>query len=128
MSVQVLEVIRYVVNGVLATGVHYGVLTLNMEGLGFQSAGLANAIAALFGISASFLGSRYFVFQRTSGRVHQQAFRFGLLYGTMAGLHGLCLWLWTDQHGLDYRAGFIVVTALQVVVSYVGNKFLVFKA
>jgi putative flippase GtrA len=128
MSARAHEVVRYVLNGVLATAVHYGVLMLNIEVFGFRSAGMANAVAALFGISASFLGSRYFVFQHTVGSFHRQALGFGLLYGATAALHGLCLWLWTDRHGLDYRAGFVIVTAMQMALSYVGNKFLIFKS
>ena len=51
------EVQRYIVNGVVATAVHYGVLTFNISVLGFASAGFANFVAALFGIATSFLGS-----------------------------------------------------------------------
>jgi hypothetical protein len=29
--------------------------------------------------------------------------------------------------GLNYQAGFLVATALQVSLSYLGNKFLVFR-
>lgn len=121
------EVLRYVVNGLVATAVHYAVLTLNLEVLGFSSAGMANFVAALFGITASFLGSRYYVFRSTEDPILVQLLKFGSLYGAIAVLHGLVLWLWTDQIGLDYRVGFVIATGLQVSVSYFGNKYLVFK-
>jgi putative flippase GtrA len=123
------ELIRFIVNGLVATAVHYGVLTLNLKVLGFESAGLANLCAAVAGITASFLGNRFYVF---SGSVQQpwlpQALKFSGLYGAIAVLHGAVLWLWTDRFGLDYRIGFLVATVLQVSLSYVGNKLLVFKS
>lgn len=121
------EGLRYGINGLTATAVHYGVLSFNLNTLGFASAGWANFVAALFGISASFLGSRYFVFARTTESILCQMMRFGGLYGALAIAHGLLLLVWTDFVNWDYRSGFLVATALQVAVSYLGNKFLVFK-
>jgi len=118
---------RYVVNGLLATAVHFGVLTFNLQVLQMQYAGLANLIAAGFGITTSFIGSRYFVFEGRGRPLLQQAARFGLLYAAIALLHGAVLFGWTDVLGLDYRAGFLVATALQVLLSFWGNKHLVFK-
>ncbi len=89
------EFLRYIVNGLVATAVHYGVLTLNLEVFAMQSAGLANVVAALFGITSSFLGSRYFVFRGHDGALFHQARSFALLYGSIAGLHGLVLLAWT---------------------------------
>ncbi|MEQ1520854.1 MAG: GtrA family protein [Aestuariivirga sp.] len=122
------EIARYAINGVVATAVHYGVLTTNLNVLEFKSAGLASFVAAFFGIATSFLGSRYFVFQGTAERIFNQAVKFSGLYGAAAVLHGLFLWTWTDWNGLDYRAGFLIATAIQVSLSYLGNKLMVFKA
>jgi putative flippase GtrA len=120
------QVARYVVNGLAATAVHYGVLSFCLELLKLPSAGLANLVAAAFGISASFLGSRYFVFRRPDEPIGQQAARFGTLYAAIACLHALVLALWTDYLGFDYRWGFLMATVLQAVLSYWGNKRLVF--
>jgi putative flippase GtrA len=127
MTFQAAEVIRYVINGLFATAVHYGVLRFNIEVLGFPSAGLANAVAAVFGIATSFLGSRYFVFARTEDSLCVQAARFAGLYGAIALLHGLILLVWTDWLGQDYTTGFLLATVLQVALSYLGNKIFVFK-
>lgn len=127
MRSQAAEIMRYVINGLVATVVHYGVLTANLSLLEFKSAGLANFVAAIFGITVSFLGSRYFVFYRTAENLLRQAVKFSGLYGAIAILHGLLLWVWTDWNGFDYRIGFLLITAIQVSVSYLGNKFLVFK-
>lgn len=123
------ELVRFIVNGLIATAVHYGVLTLNLKVFGFGSAGLANLCAAVAGISASFLGNRFYVFARSARQPWlPQALKFSGLYGAIAVLHGAVLWLWTDQLGFDYRIGFLIATVLQVSLSYVGNKLLVFKS
>ncbi|HHW4681225.1 MAG TPA: GtrA family protein, partial [Xylella taiwanensis] len=57
------QVLRYLLNGLFATAVHYTILRFNMEVLDLHLAGLANGIAAVFGITVSFIGNRYFVFR-----------------------------------------------------------------
>jgi putative flippase GtrA len=120
------EAFRYAVNGGAATVLHYSVLRICLEWFHFPSAGLANFVGALFGISASFAGNRMFVFRRRSKPVLHQATRFILLYGSVACLHALLLFVWTDLWGLDYTIGFVIAIAVQVSASYSGNKYLVF--
>jgi len=127
VKIQTSELTRYVMNGLFATAVHYGVLSFNLNMLAFPSAGAANMVAAIFGITASFIGSRYFVFKKIEDAILKQALKFSSLYGVIAVLHGLVLFLWTDLMGLDYRAGFLIATAMQVSISYWGNKRLVFN-
>lgn len=127
MSRPAFEILRYGVNGILATVVHYAVLTFNLQVLSMPSAGLANMVAAVFGISTSFLGSRYFVFRHTKEGILTQAAKFGGLYGVFALVHGIVLFLWSDWTGYDYRQGFLLATAVQIAGSYLGNKFLIFK-
>lgn len=127
MKAHAREIIRYGINGLAATAVHYLVLTLNLKVFEFPSAGLANLIASLFGITASFLGSRYFVFPGSVDNIFTQAAKFSALYGAIAILHGLVLLIWTDWMGNDYKVGFLLATSLQVVGSYFGNKLLVFR-
>lgn len=121
------ELCRFFINGLLATAVHYGVLTLNLQYLEMRSAGLANLLAAVFGITSSFIGNRYFVFRKHEGGLLSQAKSFLLLYAAIACLHGAVLFGWTDVGGLDYRLGFLVATCLQVILSYWGNRRLVFN-
>lgn len=128
MKRDALELLRYGINGMVATVVHFAVLSLNLNVLGFQSAAAANVLAAVFGIAASFMGSRYFVFPQTGETIITQAIKFSGLYGFIALLHGLTLLVWTDWYGLDYRLGFLIATVVQISLSYFGNKFLVFKA
>ena len=119
---------RFLINGIAAAAVHYAVLTLCLGPLGVNSAGISNFIAALFGISASFVGNRYFVFNARNERFLHQLARFWLLYAGLALLHGAVLLLWTDWAGLDYRIGFLVGAALQTVCTYFGAKQWVFTA
>jgi putative flippase GtrA len=91
------------------------------------SAGLANLGAAGIGITVSFLGSRYYVFRKREESIFSQAAKFATLYVSIACLHGFVLFAWTDLGRLDYRAGFLLATALQVLLSYWGNKLLVFN-
>ena len=127
MKQHALQMMRFGINGVVATVVHFLVLVFNLKVLALPSAGLANGIAALFGVSASFIGSRYFVFPATGESILVQAIRFSGLYAAIAILHGLILLVWTDWFGLDYRIGFLVATGIQVSLSYLGNKTLVFQ-
>lgn len=119
--------VRYLINGLVATAIHFLVLTINLKLLGWSSAGLSNFVASIFGICASFVGSRYFVFQYSSEALSAQIYRFILLYLAIALLHGALLYIWVDVYSLNYILGFGVATAMQVLFSYIGNKFMVFK-
>ena len=121
------EPVRYIINGIIATLVNYLVLNFNMLVLDMKSAGVANFIGAIFGISASFIGSRYFVYRNHTNSVQSQVLRFLLLYGFIAALAGLVMYVWSDLYGFNYQVGFIVATFIQMLFSYFGNKVLVFK-
>ena len=119
--------VRYLINGLAATAVHFVVLTFNLTVLGWGSAGIANLVAAVFGIAASFLGSRYFVFQGSAESLFKQVYRFIFLYAAIALLHGALMYVWADHYHLNYIAGFVLATGMQVLCSYWGNKRMVFK-
>ncbi|MES2976213.1 MAG: GtrA family protein [Pseudomonadota bacterium] len=120
------EVLRYVVNGIAATAVHYMVLYTCLELLGMKSAGLANVIASSAGISASFAGNRYFVFPGQRTAFFTQATKFAGLYISIALVNGAILLVWTDVFGLNYSIGFLIGVAVQVLVGYVGARKHVF--
>ncbi len=119
--------IRYIVNGLVATAIHFLVLTIILELLNWSSAGFANLVAAIFGISASFIGSRYYVFNGSLEPLVKQLYRFLLLYVAIAILHGLLMYVWVDLYMQNYMIGFVIATAMQITCSYIGNKILVFK-
>lgn len=121
------QLLRYVVNGVVATAVHFGVLHFCIEVLHVPLAAAANAVAAVFGIAVSFMGSRYFVFRGQAGNVVRQGALFVLVYAGIALLHALVMYAWADRLGYDYRIGFVLATGMQMAFSFLANKFLVFK-
>ncbi len=121
------QLIRYIINGLVATAIHFLVLIFNLKVLEWNSAGVANFIAAVFGISASFIGSRYYVFNGSLEPLVKQLYRFVLLYAAIAILHGLLMYIWVDLYLQDYIIGFLIATAMQIACSYIGNKVLVFK-
>lgn len=121
------QVVRYIINGLVATAVHFSVLRFCLEVLHVPLAGEANAIAACFGITVSFLGSRYFVFKGQEGSVVKQGTLFLGVYAVIALLHATVMYIWTDRMGFDYRIGFVLATCMQMAFSFVANKLLVFK-
>ena len=120
------EGLRYLINGALATLVHFAVLWACLEWWSVSSAGLSSAAASLVGIAVSFFGNRHFVFRRHDRPIWPQARRFLMLYAAIALLHGGVLFVWTDLLQLPYLAGFGLAVALQVVLGYLGGRFLVF--
>jgi putative flippase GtrA len=121
------EVVRYVLNGIIATLVHFAVLTFNMQVFDMRSAAVGNGVASIFGIAVSFIGSRFYVFRRRNASIITQAAKFLALYSSIACLHISILFLWTDFFNRSYQIGFVIATILQIAASFIGNKLLVFK-
>lgn len=128
MSPRAGEISRYLINGLVATAGHFATLYFGIEVLQLGSAGLSNALASVVGITLSFLGNRYLVFRQNGQTITAQAMRFVALYALIAVLHGAVLYLWSDRLGLPYQSGFVLAVALQIVLGYVVNKYLVFGA
>lgn len=118
---------RFIANGLVATAAHYAVLALCMEVWRFDSASLSSLLASCAGITLSFLGNRFFVFRSTDETLLRQALRFMVLYAAIALLHGAVLHAWTDVNGWSYQTGFALATLIQVSLSYMGGKHLVFR-
>lgn len=121
------ESLRYVVNGIFATVVHFAVLSINMQIFKLHSAALANGLASIVGISVSFVGSKYYVFCKDDGKIYRQALKFFILYACIACLHVIVLFMWSDLFGLNYQIGFLIALIIQVCMSFFGNKLIVFK-
>jgi putative flippase GtrA len=119
--------LRFLANGLVAAAIHFLILFLLIKKADLASAGVANLLAAVCGVSASFLGNRHFVFRASARPVLGQASRFLALYAVTALMHGLVLFGWTDIAGRDYRVGFLIATGLQVIISFLGNRLFVFS-
>lgn len=119
---------RYVVNGIVATAVNFGVLALCIDVLGIRPVLLAAFAASTCGIASSFAGNRWFVFRQRERALLPQATRFVALYAATALLHAAVLGVWSDLLAFDYRWGFVLATGAQFVAGYAGNRALVFKS
>lgn len=119
--------VRFILNGLFATGVHYLALVALMEIARVPSAGLANGMAAIAGITVSYLGNRALVFR--SAAPHTETLpRFLAVYSLAALVHGAVLGVWSDWVGLPYQPGFVIATGLCVGLTYFANKLIVFRA
>ncbi len=117
--------VRFIINGGVATGVHFIGLWLLAEPLGLRPIGLANFIAAAAGVASSYVGNHWLVFRST--RRHQQTLsRFLLVYGTMTALHGLLMYAWADVFTLPTTLGFVLITGLTAVLNYAAGRWWVF--
>lgn len=120
------RILRFGLNGLFATAVHYAVLAALVEGAGMGSAAVANALAAVCGIAVSYAGNRSFVLR--SRAPHRRAgLRFLACYAAVVSLHGGAMALWADLGGLDYRIGFVLFTGAAAVLTYLLNRFIVFR-
>jgi len=118
--------LRFLGNGVIATLVHFTALRFLLEQHLTRSAAIATGIASVLGILTSYLGNRWFVF-RSGQRISQTLPAFLFIYGAVAAAHMGVLAVWTDRMGLPYAQGFVIATALSLVVTFLGNKLLVFR-
>ena len=126
MRDEVYRVIRFAVNGLVATAIHYIVLVALVEGANVTPIALATIIAANCGIAASYLGNRNFVMRAEIP--HREAItRFLVCYAAVIGVHGALMALWADWAGLDYNIGFVLFTVVAAGVTYLSNRFYVFR-
>ncbi len=120
------QLVRFALNGLAATAVHYAALTFFLEVVHVPSAGISNGIASFFGISASYIGNRVFVFG-SKARVSRTLPAFVAIYAIVAAVHAGFLWIWTDIGQLPYPAGFVIATAISTTITFLASKIFVFK-
>ena len=128
MATKSREVLRYTINGIVATAMHYSVLYTFLELLHVKPAGLANLGASIGGICFSFVGNRYFVFKHPTTPWLNQATRFAGLYSLVALLHGAILYFWTDVFNFNYKLGFLIAVIIQFSLGYLGSRKFVFQS
>lgn len=120
------QLVRFILIGLLATGVHYGLLRLLVDVAHAPSAGLANGMAAVGGIATSYLGNRLFVF-RHDGPHGVVLIRFLAVYALVIGLHTGFMALWSDLLGWPLTIGFVLATGGSAVTTFLANKYFVFS-
>lgn len=124
--------LKFIVNGLVATFVHYVVMLLISNYLiGIYS--IAYGIASIFGILTSFLGNKFFVFA-TSNQYHlpshttfKQLRSFLLLYGLIMLICSVLMGVLSDLLYINYNLSFMIALCVQTLLSFFGNKRYVFK-
>lgn len=119
--------VRYLINGTLATIIHYSCLFFFVEILEIYSVGISNFFASIVGIIFSFLGNRYYVFNSINSSILIQLKSFLPLYYFLSVLQGIILYFWTDIYQYNYNFGFSFCILIQVSIGYFGGKYFVFK-
>lgn len=114
-------------NGGFATAVHFFILLIVVETFSGVHIALANTIAGMGGVLSSFLGNKYFVFENDDGKIHHQAVKFIVLYIFIIMSHTLLISILTVVYGVDYRVSFVIASSLMLVLSFLSNKFMVFR-
>lgn len=120
------EVLRFGCIGVLATLTHFILLTLGVEQLGLPPTP-ANGLAFCVALLVTFFGQSLWVF-RGHGRVgtgHVVKFGLSLCLGLVGNMAIMALA--TGPLGLPYQAGFVAGLVLVPALSFVVNKFWVFR-
>ena len=118
----------FMVNGLLATFIHFLTLTflVNFSPLNY---GLSNFFSFIVGSISSFLGNKFFVFNiKLKAKTFHQILKFGFLYIFLACTHGLALYWWSDIYNYNYIIGFLLITIINTVLSFLFNKYLIFNA
>jgi len=121
------KVFKFIINGLIATFVHYIVLYFNMEIIGMTSATVANLIGASFGITVSFFGNRNFVFLSKNSAIHFQAMGFIILQSILVAMQSIIVYIWVDLYDYNYQIVFIFAVGVSAVLSYTANKIIIFR-
>jgi len=119
------SIVRFTINGLVATGVHYLVMVFAIHVLNITWYSLAYAFAFLFAVVTSFWGNKRFVFK--SRQVQDFQFvKFVVLYLGLLVMTSLTMWMVSDYGGLHYNAGFIIAVTMQFIGGYLGSRYLIF--
>ncbi len=118
--------LRFIINGLFATGIQYATLSSLIEIGGIGSVGVASGLASLVGTGASYLGSRFYVFG-TSLPTTRTLPRFLVVYAAAAGLHAILLSVWSDLWQFSYSWGFVLATGVVTLLTFLGNQRFVFR-
>ena len=123
---------KFILNGLLATVVHYVAMLLLSHHL-IAIYAIAYGVASTFGILTSFLGNKFFVFtsanqnQAQNNSTFTQLRSFLLLYGLIMLICSLLMGLLSDLLHINYNLSFIIALCVQTLLSFFGNKRYVFK-
>ena len=119
------SIVRFTINGLAATGVHYLAMVFAIYVLGIKLYSLAYSFAFLFAVMTSFWGNKRFVFKHRQVQDFQFV-KFFLLYLGLFFMTSLTMWAACDYGSLNYNTGFIIAVTLQFIGGYLGSRYLIF--
>ncbi len=121
------ETYKFIINGLFATLVHFLVLLILIS-FSPLNYGFSNFIGYIFSITSSFLGNKFFVFKDSNNKhAFTQVIKFIFLYIFLAINSGFALYIWTDINKYNFVIGFLGITALNTIISFLVNKFLIYN-
>lgn len=120
------ELSRFAVVGITATAVHFAVLVLAVEQLSVAPAP-ANGIAFLVALSVTYLGQSLWVFHDRSRHGTAQMLRFAVSLAIGLAANMATMAVSVQVLGLGYQTGFVLGVVLVPALSFVINRFWVFR-
>ena len=116
--------LRYATVGAIATAVHYLLLTLAVEALGWP-AWLASGFGAALGAQVAYVGNRVYTFDH-GGAIGTSWLRFQAtaLYGALQGMAIVALGVHAGWHYLPAQ---MVATVMGLVATYAVNRIWTFR-
>lgn len=121
------QVILFILNGGMATVVHFSVLFLLIELFHVPSLVWANLTAGAVAITCSFMGNKYIVFNSHNEVMLHQLLKFVLVYICALFFHTFAIYELSSVYGIDYRVAFVVASFLVIMFTFLSNKLMVFK-
>jgi putative flippase GtrA len=121
------EALKFLLNGLISTLIHYVILVVAIEILGVVSIVLANMMAGATAVLYSFVGNKYYVFKSHDEVLYFQAFKFLIVYTLLIILHTIAMFVLTNKMSVSYHISFIMVSSLFAMASFFLNKIVVFR-
>jgi len=118
---------RFALVGIAATLVHFLVIVVLVDLLGWLAPTPATVVGSAFGILTAYLGNYGFVFRLDDGRHHRYAPRFAATYLSVMAIHAGMMYLFVDVLHLRYEYGFLVATAFSATTTFIANRLVVFS-
>ncbi|MDA9086240.1 GtrA family protein [Methylophilaceae bacterium] len=119
------SLLRFVINGFFATGVHYLVMLFVIKILNISLYSFAYAIAFIIAVTVSFWGNKIFVFKNKENKKYQ-FIKFFFLYIVILNFTSGVMWLISDYWNYHYNIGFMVAISIQFVCGYLGSRYFIF--
>lgn len=120
------EIARFGLVGIIATAVHFSVLTLAVERFSIPPS-TANGVAFLCALSISYLGQSRWVFHIRSRHGTVQVLRFSISLGIGFLANILVMAYSIRVLSLSYKVGFLISLIVVPLLSFFINKLWVFK-